>query len=158
VIILIARVIIAVLGEEFKGVLGCDYFSAYRRYMRTFGVAIQFCLAHLIRDVKYLTTLPDTRDRAYGERLRAALRKLFGVIHQREQLSAAAFQSQLEAAREEVVRCGTQDVPPTKPSLDFHGADFANGDQRVVMLQLIETNHQWLVAKPRHRGRFVSES
>ena len=43
-------------------------------------------------------------------------------------------------------------------SLDFHGAEFANADQRVVSLQLVETNHQWLVAEPRHRGRFVSES
>jgi transposase len=111
-----AAVLIEVLGAEFDGVLGCDYFSAYRRYQREFGVAVQFCLAHLIRDVKFLTTLPDARDRAYGERLRAALRKLFGVIHQREQLSAEAFQSQLEAARTEVLRCGTQDVPPTKPS------------------------------------------
>src|SRR5262249_21180491 len=39
---------------------------------------------HLIRDVKYLTTLPDARDRAYGEGLRAALRELFAVIHRRE--------------------------------------------------------------------------
>ena len=52
-------VLIEVLGTEFDGVLGCDYFSAYRRYHREFGVALQFCLAHLIRDVKYLTTLPD---------------------------------------------------------------------------------------------------
>jgi len=111
-----ADVLIEVLGAEFDGVLGCDYFSAYRRYQREFGVEVQFCLAHLIRDVKFLTTLPDARDRAYGERLRAALRKLFGVIHQREQLSAGAFQSQLEGARTEVLRCGTEDVPPTKPS------------------------------------------
>ena len=39
--------------------LGCDYFGAYRKYMRKFGELIQFCLAHLIRDVKFLTTLPD---------------------------------------------------------------------------------------------------
>ena len=62
-------VLIDVLGTEFDGVLGCDYFSAYRRYHRECGVVLQFCLAHLIRDVKYLTTLPDARDRAYGERL-----------------------------------------------------------------------------------------
>ena len=61
--------------------LGCDCFSAYRRYMRECDVTLQFCLAHLIRDVKYLTTLPDARDRAYGEGLREALRGLFGVIH-----------------------------------------------------------------------------
>jgi transposase len=111
-----ADVLIEVLGAEFDGVLGCDYFSSYRRYQREFGVLLQFCLAHLIRDVKYLTTLPDARDRAYGEGLRDALRQLFAVIHRREEMSAAAFWSQLEAARAEVLRRGTSDVPPTKPS------------------------------------------
>jgi transposase len=109
-------VLIEVLGTEFNGVLGCDYFSAYRRYHREFGVLLQFCLAHLIRDVKYLTTLPDARDRAYGERLREALRQLFAVIHRREELSAAVFQNQLEAARTEVLRCGARDVPETRAS------------------------------------------
>src|SRR3954463_2760667 len=80
-------VLIEVLGTEFDGVLGCDYFSAYRRYPRECGVLLQFCLAHLIRDVKFLTTLPDARDRAYGERLREALRELFAVIHRREALT-----------------------------------------------------------------------
>jgi transposase len=125
-----ADVLIEVLGAEFDGVLGCDYFSSYRRYQREFGVVLQFCLAHLIRDVKYLTTLPDARDRAYGERLRAALRGLFAVIHRREELSAAAFQSQLEAARVEVMRCGAQDVPETRSSrnlarrLEKHGESY----------------------------------
>jgi transposase len=125
-----ADVLIAVLGTEFDGVLGCDYFSAYRRYLREFGVLLQFCLAHLIRDVKYLTTLPDARDRAYGERLREALRRLFAVIHQRGELSAATFQSRLEAARAEVLRCGTQEVPETRPSrnlaqrLEKHGESY----------------------------------
>src|SRR3954466_15489209 len=115
-----ADVLIAVLGAEFDGVLGCDYFSSYRRYQREFGVVLQFCLAHLIRDVKYLTTLPDARDRAYGERLREALRQLFAVIHRREELSAVTFQSQLEAARAEVLRRGTRDVPETR-----HGRNLA---------------------------------
>jgi transposase len=125
-----ADVLIEVLGTEFDGVLGCDYFSAYRRYQREFGVLLQFCLAHLIRDVKYLTTLPDPRDRAYGEGLREALRQLFAVIHRREELSAAAFRSQLEAARAEVLRRGTQQVPPTRPSrnlavrLEAHGESY----------------------------------
>jgi transposase len=111
-----ADVLIEVLGAEFNGVLGCDYFSSYRRYLRECGVFLQFCLAHLIRDVKYLTTLPDARDQDYGARLREALRELFAVIHRREQLSTAVFQSQLEAARAEVLRCGTSDVPATKRS------------------------------------------
>ena len=49
-------VLIEVLGAEFDGVLGCDYFSAYRRYPREFDVSLQFCQAHQIRDVKFLAT------------------------------------------------------------------------------------------------------
>jgi hypothetical protein len=44
------------LGKEFEGTLGCDYFSAYRKYMKDFHVTVQFCIAHLIRDIKFLTT------------------------------------------------------------------------------------------------------
>jgi transposase len=104
-------VLIAVLGREFNGVLGCDCFSAYRRYMREFDVTLQFCLAHLIRDVKFLMTLPGKQEQAYGQRLRDALRALFGVIHQREGMSAGEFRARLEAARDEVLRRGQQEVP-----------------------------------------------
>src|SRR6516164_8486994 len=108
-----ADVLIDVLGAEFDGVLGCDYFSAYRRYHRECGAVLQFCLAHLIRDVKYLTTLPDRRDRAYGEGLREALRGLFAVIHRREEWTEREFRARLAAARDEVLRRGTRDVPAT---------------------------------------------
>jgi transposase len=109
-------VLVEVLGEEFNGVLGCDYFAAYRRYMRECNVVVQFCLAHLIRDVKYLTTLPAAQDRAYGERLREALRGLFGIIHQRAALPDWAFAARLQAARAEVLRQALTGVPPTRAS------------------------------------------
>jgi hypothetical protein len=47
-----------VLDEEFSRVLGCDYFSVYRKHMRKCDVLVRFCMAHLIRDVKFLLTLP----------------------------------------------------------------------------------------------------
>lgn len=59
-------VLLEVLGAEFNGVLGCDFFSAYRRYMRECDIQVQFCLAHFIREVKYLTTLPDARPGVWG--------------------------------------------------------------------------------------------
>src|SRR3954469_8021020 len=123
-----ADVLIEVLGAEFHGVLGCYYFSSYRRYQRECGVLLQFCLAHLIRDVKYLTTLPDARDRAYGEGLREALRQLFAVIHRREGLSAPVFQGQLEAARAEVMRRGTREVPETRHSRNLAKRFEAHGE------------------------------
>jgi transposase len=107
-------VLLGVLGDEFKGVLGCDYFSAYRRYMRECDIVVQFCLAHLIRDVKFLTSLPDRRERAYGERLREALAALFAVIHQQAQLSPRTFQARLGAARDEVLQRALNAVPPTR--------------------------------------------
>ena len=125
-----ADVLIDVLGREFDGVLGCDCFSAYRRYMRECGVAVQFCLAHLIRDVKFLTTLPGTAERGYGERLREALRELFGVIHSREQMPAGPFRRQLQAARDKVLAVGTTAVPPGRAAqamanrLSKYGKDY----------------------------------
>ena len=109
-----SQVLIDTLGKEFNGVLGCDYFGAYRKYMRKFGVLIQFCLAHLIRDVKFLTTLPDKKQQAYGKRVREALRELFAVIHRRNKLSETGFAKKLEAARAEVFRVATTRVPQGK--------------------------------------------
>jgi transposase len=123
-------VLIAVLGKEFDGVLGCDCFSAYRRYMREFDVTLQFCLAHLIRDVKFLMTLPGKKEQAYGTRLRDALRTLFRVIHQREQMSGVEFHRRLEAARDGVLQAGQQDVPSSRHAqamakrLQTHGKSY----------------------------------
>ena len=39
------------LGETFAGVIGCDYHSAYRKFLGDIGANMQFCWAHLIRDV-----------------------------------------------------------------------------------------------------------
>jgi transposase len=109
-----ADVLIEVLGTEFDGVLGCDCFGAYRRYMREFDVVLQFCLAHLIREVKFLITLPGKKVQAYGQRLRDALKALFSVIHQREKLSTVEFHGRLQAARQAVLRVGQQDVPASR--------------------------------------------
>lgn len=106
-----SKVLVEVLGKEFNGVLGCDYFGAYRKYMREFGVLVQFCMAHLIRDVKFLITLADKKQKAYGRRVRKALKELFGVIHRRDEMTAKAFQKALEAARQDVLKAATTRVP-----------------------------------------------
>ncbi len=112
-------VLLDVLGKEFQGVLGCDYFSAYRKYMRlNENVLVQFCLAHLIRDVKFLVSHPDPRNRKHGERLVADLRKLFGVIHRRaEYASEATFRRTLEAAQRDLVWDATMESPHTREAL-----------------------------------------
>ena len=45
-----------------------------------------------------------------------ALKQLFGVIHRRDELSATAFDRELKAARDAVLRIGVTDVPSTRPA------------------------------------------
>ena len=107
-----SEVLIDVLGKEFKGVIGSDYFWAYRKYMGDFNVLVQFCLAHLIRDVKYLTTL-DAATKKYGERLLDHLRKLFRVIHRRDTMPEDRFLRALERVRKKLVSAAKH--PPWMP-------------------------------------------
>jgi len=116
-------VLLSVLGQEFDGLLGCDYFSAYRKYMRlNEKVAVQFCLAHFIRDVKFLVAHPDPANRRYGELLLSHLRKLFGVIHRRREFaSAGSFRKTLTATRNALVRDAIMALPDTR-----HAANLAD--------------------------------
>jgi transposase len=107
-------VLLEVLGREFQGVLGCDYFSAYRKYMGECSVQLQFCLAHLLRDVRFLTEHPDSRTRTYGERVLKHLRELFEVIHHREEYTPAAFQIALQNAGDELWAQAVYRVPAAK--------------------------------------------
>ncbi len=106
-----SKVLLDVLGEEFNGVLGCDYFSAYHKYMRDFNITVQFCIAHLIREIKYLSGLPDAETRAYGKKLLAAVKAMFRVIHDRDRLGDKAFGKALEQARLTIMKSALDDVP-----------------------------------------------
>jgi len=93
-----------VLGEAFGGVLGADYYSAYHKYMADCSVLLQFCLAHLIRDVRYMTTLTDKVTKNYGQRMLDALKQLFKILHRREKMSAERFAKRMEQAKATVIK------------------------------------------------------
>jgi len=103
-----------VLGNEFAGVLGCDYFSAYRKYMADFNVLIQFCLAHLIRDVKFLVNHPNAKNRRYGTRIRKSLRDMFHVIHRREAMTPSGCERRLQETGQDLLWQATHYVPATR--------------------------------------------
>lgn len=106
-----SEVLIDVLGKEFNGILGCDYFGAYRKFMTNFDVRIQFCLAHLIRDIKFLVDYPDSAVKKYGTRLLNAVRELFHTIHLRDTMSQKVFTAKLEACKCAILKAGTTWVP-----------------------------------------------
>jgi transposase len=123
-----SKVLIDALGEEFNGVLGCDYFTAYRKYMGDCGILVQFCLAHLIRDVKFLLSLFDHPAVAYGKRLLAAIHKLFSIIHHRDVMSPEYFQRALAEQREAILSVATAKVPRHKAARNMANRFLTNGD------------------------------
>jgi hypothetical protein len=116
-----AEVLLEVPGAEFDWVLGCDCFSAHRRYVRECDVRVQFCLAHRIRMVKFLCTLPDAATRRYGERLGEALRRRLGLIHRRDEFTRAAFRQRLGEARTDVLFWASDQVPVSQAARRLAG-------------------------------------
>lgn len=106
-----SKVLIEVLGEEFNGVLGCDYFSAYRKYMKDFNITIQFCIAHLIREIKYLTSLPDKETKAYGQQLLFDVKELFKIIHKKSTVPEKDFIDKLTQAKNKIIKTAIEEAP-----------------------------------------------
>ena len=126
-----SEVLIEVLGQEFDGLLGCDYFSAYRKYMKDCGVLVQFCLAHLIRDIKFLTTYPEPRNQSYGKRVLDAVRAMFAIIHRRDTMSATSFALEMEDAGNLLWGEATYRVPNTKEAKNLANRFHKHGDSYI---------------------------
>jgi transposase len=100
------------LGETFRGVVGCDYHSAYRKFLHDIAASMQFCWAHLIRDVKYLVTLPDAVTRRFGEKLLAKIKHLFRTWHRRDQMPAERWRREANRAKRGVLKVARR--PPRR--------------------------------------------
>lgn len=102
-----------ILGPDFAGTVGSDYYSVYRGYLDSHPLAkAQFCLAHLTRDVKALQLLPDEREQQYAHAVLAELTELFRLWHARVDVTdEAAWRSLLIAQGEQLDRVATERVP-----------------------------------------------
>jgi len=76
-----SKILKEVLGETFKGAITSDFYSAYVSFANPIQ---QFCLAHLIRDIKFLTTLDDEDAKVFGETLLASFKLIFKHWHVRD--------------------------------------------------------------------------
>ncbi len=90
-----SEVLIRVLGEHFTGIIGCDYWGAYRKYARLFNVWVQYCMAHLIRDIRFLADHRSKPLARWGRKLLAWLKKLFGTLHRRDRCRERTFTRKL---------------------------------------------------------------
>ncbi|MDD3540970.1 MAG: IS66 family transposase [Kiritimatiellia bacterium] len=93
-----------VLGSAFDGVISCDYYSAYLCFMKESSAVMQFCLAHLIRDVKFLAESGDKVTRNWAMNILDLFRKLFSLIHRKDELTEAYFQKTLIKLRDQLIK------------------------------------------------------
>jgi len=94
-------VLIRVLGEDFAGIIGCDYWGAYRKYARLFNIWVQYCMAHLIRDIRFLTEQSLKRLARWGQKLLAWLKKL----HRRDRYRQKTFMRKMLAIKQGFLAC-----------------------------------------------------
>ncbi len=96
-----SKVLEEILGKTYNGTIVSDFFSAYVKYANRLQ---QFCLAHLIRDVKFLTTLPGEADQRFGRRLLIEFKRLFHFWHLREKIPKDRFDRIMFRIKERVLR------------------------------------------------------
>jgi transposase len=106
-----------ILGKQFRGTIISDYLAVYRSYRDAHPQAdAQFCLAHLIRDVKFLEGLTEA-DRQFATEVLTEMKELFRLWHARQEYAdEAAYRAALVAQGERLERVATERAPNTKAS------------------------------------------
>ncbi len=87
------------------GTLICDFFSAYRKFLALLTPCVlQFCQAHLIRDIAFLETLSHRPGIRWAGKLLELFRKLFRKHHQRPGATAhKSFAKSLDNIRRAIL-------------------------------------------------------
>ncbi len=94
-----SQVLKAILTETFGGIVGSDYFSGYHKYMADCGVLVQFCWAHLTRDIRFLAEHTDKSLPIWGKRLLPWIGHLFATWHRAQKMSQAGFACAMDRVR-----------------------------------------------------------
>ena len=107
-----SKVLHDTLGDDFLGSISSDFFSAYLKYQRETETLFQFCWAHLIREIKFLATLDDTK--AYGKRLLKYVKAMFATIHRQDELTEKGFKRLMNRHKKAIMKTVRRSVPEHK--------------------------------------------
>lgn len=95
-----SQVLFKLLGEEFNGILNCDYYGCYRKFSRLTNATVQYCMAHLIREIRFLADHCSKSLSRWGHKLLNWIRKLFKTLHRYESLTAAGFARSMKSIKD----------------------------------------------------------
>jgi transposase len=85
-----------ILGKSFSGTICADYWGAYRKYARLFDVPVQYCMAHLIREIRFLAQHSIKKLVRWGNLLLEWLKKLFRTLYARNRYTPGGFAMAME--------------------------------------------------------------
>ena len=94
-----SKVLQALLTGMFNGTLHCDYYSSYRKFKRLNNTLVQYCIAHLIREIRFMAEHPLQRLARWGQDLLAWLKKLFDTLHRADQWTTAGYARRMDGIR-----------------------------------------------------------
>lgn len=94
------KVLEELVGDDFKGYLNFDYFSANCSFAWNYEIKAQYCWAHLIRDIRFLLKHPDQPTRDWAEQLLDRSRRLFSAWHSRDEMTPNGFERSMNLHRD----------------------------------------------------------
>lgn len=92
------------LGEKFDGIIGCDYWGGYRKFARLSDAFVQHCMAHLIREIRFLAEHPARSLARWGNRLLDWLKELFKTLHRSDTFTTKGFSQKMKQIQQGFLR------------------------------------------------------
>jgi transposase len=99
-----SRVLIDILGIDYCGIIICDYFSANKKFIKLSKALVQYCWAHLIRDIKFLLTLGHKTLERWSQALLDLLRKIFELWKTRHRRHQGRYKKAIEKLKKAFLR------------------------------------------------------
>ena len=99
-----SKVLIDILGQDFCGTVICDYYSANKKFAKLTEAWIQYCWAHLIRDIKFLLTLSHKTLKRWAKALLDILRKIFELYKTRHMRHPGCYKSAIKKLKKEFLQ------------------------------------------------------
>ena len=95
-----------VLGKDCRSIIGSDFYSAYQCFAKEANVKVQFCWAHLIRDILFLSQSCDKPTANYGYRLLRFCKLIFHLQHRRKHLGEETFRQRMRRLKDKFITTG----------------------------------------------------
>ena len=99
-----SKVLFDLLGKEYEGIIGCDFWGAYRKFARLCDALVQYCMAHLIREIRFLAEHINDKLSRWGRKLLDWLRKLFKTLHRSDELTETGFGRRMKQIKQGFLR------------------------------------------------------